>query len=103
MPEKIYHEDEVIVSKEDIHNTLYYMPGIIGNIMNVWNISTLPKKANLPNERIIIDLIGIVKEIYQQDKVYAQYDDLRDGIVKKLKQCIEHLHKTGSLPSECIN
>ena len=61
----------------------------------------MPKKATLPNERIIIDLIEIVREIYKNERTFVQYDDLREGIVKKLSNCIEALHKTGSLPAEC--
>lgn len=101
MPEKIYHEDEVIVSQEDIYNSSFYVPAIMGNIMRVWKESNLPKNATLPNERIMIEIMEILKEIYREDRTFVEYDTLREGIVKKLRYCIEQLHKTGSLPEEC--
>lgn len=99
MPEKIYHEDEVIVSQEDVDT--YYVPAIFGNIVIVWEKSTLPEKDFLPWEGIMIDLMEIIRKIYRDDENYPQYDDLRKGIVKKLRQCVEQLHKTGSLPEDC--
>jgi len=101
MPEKIYHEDEVIVSQEDIDESAFYVPSIVGNMLRVWDKSRLPQKATTPDERIMMALVEIIREIYKDKRTYVEYDTLRNGIVKKLRNCIEQLHKADSLPDEC--
>ena len=100
MPEKFYREDEVIVSVEDIDQHAFYVPAIVGDMLRVWEASRKPTKATTPEERLMMDIIEVLKILHDEERVFVQYDCLRQ-MVAKLKNCILRLHETGSLPDDC--
>jgi len=97
MPETFYREDEVVISQEDIDNSAFKVKAIAKLMLNVWDRAQKPKGPTFPSERIISDLVEIIRLIAESHLEHIQYDDLRMYLISHLRDAIEELHETGKL------